>query len=342
MNPTLKAKTNLEKKITMRKLASIQRIRSLEPIPGADAIEKATVLGWQLVVKRGEFRTGERCIYIEIDSLLPECAAFEFLRSRSFRIRTIKLRGQVSQGICFPLSLLPPGTAIEEGADVTELLGIRKYEPPVPLSLSGIMKGPFPCFIPRTDETRVQVLEGLLQEYAGQACYITEKLDGTSATFFLRDGEFGVCSRNLELQEDAGNSLWKMARQLDLEKKLRSLGCNLALQGELAGEGIQGNKLCLQGQQWFCFSIYFIDEARYALFDEWKALTAALSVSRVPVLDSAYLLESEAESLLEKAQRRSALCPEARAEGIVVRLKASTEHVSFKAISNEFLLHYAE
>lgn len=326
----------------MRKLASIQRIRSLEPIPGADAIEKATVLGWQLVVKRDEFRTGALCVYIEIDSLLPECEAFEFLRSRGFRIRTVKLRGQVSQGICFPLSLLPPGTAIEEGADVTELLGIRKYEPPVPLSLSGIMKGPFPCFIPRTDETRVQVLDGLLQEYAGQACYITEKLDGTSATFFLRDGEFGVCSRNLELQEDAGNSLWKMVRQLDLERKLKSLGCNLALQGELVGEGIQGNKLRLQGQHWFCFSIYFIDEARYALFDEWKALTAALSVARVPLLDSAYLLESGAEGLLQKAQRRSVLCPEVRAEGIVVRLKASKEHVSFKAISNEFLLHYAE
>ncbi|WP_118974014.1 RNA ligase (ATP) [Taibaiella koreensis] len=325
----------------MRKLASIQRIRSLAPIPGADAIEKATVLGWQLVVKRAEFQVDELCVYIEIDSLLPEREPFEFLRSRSFRIRTVKLRGQVSQGICFPLSVLPQGTTIEEGADVTALLGIVKYEPPIPLSLSGIVKGSFPCFIPKTDETRVQVLGDLLQQYAGQECYITEKLDGSSATFYLRDEAFGVCSRNLELVEDAGNGFWKMARQLDLESKLKSLGKNLALQGELTGEGIQGNKLQLKGQQWFCFGIYFIDEARYASFDEWIALTEQLALPRVPVLDSAYLLEADIDSLLEKAQRRSVLAG-ARAEGIVIRVKQAGEHVSFKAINNEFLLHYGE
>lgn len=332
----------LKTKITMRKLASIQRIRSLAPIPGADAIEKATVLGWQLVVKRAEFKVDELCVYVEIDSLLPETAYFEFLRNRHFRIRTVKLRGQVSQGICFPLSILPSGTGIAEGTDVTALLGIRKYEPPVPISLSGIVKGPFPCFIPKTDETRVQVLSELLLQYEGQECYVTEKLDGSSATFYLRDEQFGVCSRNLELVEDAGNGFWKVAKQLDLENKLKTLGRNLAIQGELVGEGIQGNKLRLKGQQWFCFGIYFIDEARYASFDEWMTLTAQLALPTVPILDTTYLLEADCDSLLEKAQRRSVLCAEARAEGIVIRVKQAEEHVSFKAINNEFLLHYGE
>jgi RNA ligase (TIGR02306 family) len=110
----------------MRKLASIQSIKALDPIEGADAIEKATVLGWQLVVKKGEFSVGDLCVYSEIDSLMPDRPEFEFLRPRGMSIKTIRLRGQVSQGICFPLSILPSGTVVEEDTDCTEILGITK------------------------------------------------------------------------------------------------------------------------------------------------------------------------------------------------------------------------
>lgn len=113
----------------MRNLASIQKITALEPISGADSIEKAVILGWSLVVKRNEFRVGELCVYCEIDSIMPEKPEFEFLRERKFRIKTIKLRGCISQGIAFPLSILPPKTKIEEGLDVTEILEITKFEP---------------------------------------------------------------------------------------------------------------------------------------------------------------------------------------------------------------------
>lgn len=113
----------------MRNLASIQKIGNLEPIQNADAIEKATVLGWQLVVKKDEFKIGDLCVYCEIDSILPEKPEFEFLKDRKYRIKTIKLRGQISQGICFPLSVLPVKTKITEGLDVTEILGIKKWEP---------------------------------------------------------------------------------------------------------------------------------------------------------------------------------------------------------------------
>ena len=128
----------------MRKLASIQTVNAVEPIPNADAIEKVRVLGWWVVSKKGEHKPGEKLVYCEIDSLLPELPEFEFLRPSSFkpaqtdatgatilpagfRIKTVKLRGQVSQGICFPLSILPPGVPTEEGADVTELLGDSPY-----------------------------------------------------------------------------------------------------------------------------------------------------------------------------------------------------------------------
>lgn len=120
----------------MRKLASIQRILALDKIENADAIAKATVLGWQLVVKKDEFQVGDLCVYCEIDSLMPEREEFEFLKPRGMRIKTVRLRGQICQGICFPLSILPLGVEITEGLDVTEILGITKYEPPIPANLA--------------------------------------------------------------------------------------------------------------------------------------------------------------------------------------------------------------
>lgn len=326
----------------MRQLASIQRILSIEPIPGADAIEKATILGWQVVIRKNEFSAGDLCIYMEIDSLLPAVDMFEFLRPVNFRIRTRKLRGQISQGICFPLSILAANTVIFEGADMTDILGIEKYEPPIPASLSGLMKGLFPSFIPKTDETRVQVLQELLDEHKGSEAFITEKLDGSSMTCFLRDDEFGVCSRNMELHEQEGNTFWKVARQLDIEPKLRALGRNIAIQGELMGEGIQGNKLKLKGQTLFVFSIFLIDEYRYANFEEWTTLMKQLDLPAVPVISDSYLVENDIPSVLAKATIKSLLNKDVLAEGIVIRVKNSKEHVSFKAINNEFLLKFDE
>ncbi|MDB5308575.1 MAG: ligase, partial [Gemmataceae bacterium] len=145
----------------MRKLASIQVVNAVEPIPNADAIERVRVLGWWVVGKKGDFEKGDQVVYCEIDSLLPERPEFEFLRTSSFkpaqtdaagatiqptgfRIKTVKLRGQVSQGICFPLSVLPPGAPTGEGEDVTDWLGVRKWEPPVPVGMGGKVKGGFP------------------------------------------------------------------------------------------------------------------------------------------------------------------------------------------------------
>lgn len=326
----------------MRKLASIQRIKSIEPIANADSIMKATVLGWQLVIKKDEFKPGDLCVYVEIDSILPDKPEFEFLRNKNFRIRTIKLRGQVSQGICFPLSILPDNIQVDEGVDVTEVLNIVKYEPPVPVNMQGIMKGGFPSFIPKTDETRVQVLQELLDNHKGSLCYITEKLDGTSVTYFIKDGVFGVCSRNMELEENEDNLYWKTARQFNIEEKLRRIGCNIAIQGELVGEGIQGNKLKLKGQHVFVFSVFLIDEYRYAMFHEWMKMISALDIPTVPVINDNYRLENNINDILSMSEIFSPMNGSVISEGIVIRLKESRELVSFKAISNEFLLKYGE
>lgn len=338
----------------MRKLASIQRIKSLEPIEGADAIEKATVLGWQLVVKKEEFNVGDLAVYCEIDSILPDRPEFAFLKPRGMRIRTIRLRGQVSQGICFPLSILPDHVEIQEDLDVTEILGIEKYEPPIPAYLSGKVKGKFPSFIPKTDETRVQILQKVLDKYQGVSCYVSEKLDGSSATYFIKDKEFGVCSRNMELFEDDENSFWKVARELNIEEKLRSLNKNIAIQGELIGEGIQDNKLRLRGQTVRIFNAFDIDKFEYDPYQEFLDLMYKLDLPIVPIMETDYKLENDIDAIVKKATVRSLICKDVWAEGIVIRPHLekmdlllsiesfNTGRVSFKAINPEFLIKYGE
>jgi RNA ligase (TIGR02306 family) len=338
----------------MRKLASIQKVKALDPIEGADAIERTTVLGWQLVVKKGEFKLGDLIVYCEIDSLMPDVPHFKFLKPRGMRIKTIRLRGQISQGICFPLSILPLDFKVEEDADCSEALGIIKYEPPVPANLLGIAKGKFPSFIPKTDETRVQVLQELLDKYKGEKCYITEKLDGSSATYFIKDGEFGVCSRNLELLEDAENSMWKFAREHDLENKLRALNKNIAIQGEIVGEGIQSNKLKLRGQSVLFFNAFDIDKYGYLSYEEMKKLFTDIGLEMVPILSENYKLSGSIDDIIKLATTKSIILKDVWAEGIVIRpyeLKKDTGlsneylsggRVSFKAINPEFLIKYGE
>jgi RNA ligase (TIGR02306 family) len=328
----------------MRKLASIQKIRSLEPIEGADAIEKAQVLGWQLVVKKGEFKVGDFCVYCEIDSLLPDKPEFAFLKPRKMRIKTVKLKGQVSQGICFPLTILPQGTPISEGMEVSEILGITKYEPSIPAFLEGVMKGRFPSFIPKTDEPRVQNMQDFLDQYQGENCYITEKIDGSSVTYYIRNGEFGVCSRNMELVEDEKNSLWKYAREADLENKLRSLNKNLALQGEIVGENIQKNTLKLKGQTVFFFNVFDIDAYKYLDFKEYISLIESLDLKTVPIVEEEYTLENDINKLVEKSIGKSLINPQGWREGIVIRSQKEQfingERFSFKAVNPKFLLKY--
>jgi RNA ligase (TIGR02306 family) len=353
----------------MRKLASVQTVNAVEPIPNADAIEKIRVLGWWVVVKKGEHQPGDRVVYCEIDSLLPERPEFEFLRASSFkpaqtdpagevtlpagfRIKTVKLRGQVSQGICFPLSILPPGAPTEEGAELTELLGIRKWEPPIPVGMGGKVKGGFPGFLPKTDETRVQVLEPVLLRHRGKTFYVTEKLDGTSFTAFLRQGEFGICSRNLWMDEaDESNILVRVARGLKLEEKLRQarerLGHDLAIQAEVIGPGIQKNKYALKAVTFRVFNVLNVDT--YRLLDHAAMLEALarMELEAVPQLGTV-VLNHTVDELVAFSEGASVLNPQIQREGVVLRPLVE-EHdediggrLSFKAINPKFLLKYDE
>ena len=340
----------------LRKLATIRKITDIRPIEGADKIEMATVGGWNVVVAKDvEHKVGNSVVYCEIDSFLPIKEEFEFLRKSSykkmgdqegFRLKTIRLRGQLSQGLILPISVVPitqfaTGHDLPEGLDVTEMLGIVKYEPPIPAELSGKVKGQFPSFLRKTDEERVQNLVKEYEEYkltSKHQFYMTEKLDGSSATFYMNDGEFGVCSRNLELLETEGNTFWKVARDLKLEEKLREFGKNICIQGELIGEGIQGNPYKIKGHTVRFFNVFDIDSKTYYGLPLFLAtMQHGLKLDTVPFLTNLTMeLPQTIDECLAFAEGKSQLNNNTEREGVVIRSLDNT--ISFKAISNKFLL----
>lgn len=333
---------------TDRKLASVVKIVDIQPIPGADAIVVATVKGWKVVVKVNEYKVGDLAVYYEIDSFLPVRPQFEFLRkssfkrmgsSEGFRLKTIRLRGQISQGLLTPI---PEGISNpKEGDDLTEALDIVKYEPPIPAQLAGKIKGTFPSFIPKTDEIRIQNFENEVGfSPVGERAYVTEKLDGTSFTCYFNNGVFGVCGRNWELTETSDNSLWRMANVLQLKEKMTKHGKNIALQGELIGAGINGNLYGLSDHKLYFFTGYDIDKGRRMFFDELEWVLFGLDLQMVPVLEKyGFVIPNESnivDYMLKYAEGKSVLNMEVDREGVVVR--GLEREFSFKAISNTYLL----
>lgn len=331
----------------MRKLVTIQEVAEVLPVKNADRIETVRVLGWYVVVKKGEFEVGDKVVYAEVDSLFPDKEEFKFLKDSGFRVRTVKMRGQVSQGLCFPLDVLPEGD-YEVGDEVTELLGVTKYEPPIPAVLEAEVKGMFPSFLQETDETRVQLLQDRLTKFKGVRSVITEKLDGTSSTYYLHNDDFGVCSKSLDLLEDDRNTYWQMAHKYDIESKLRKLGRNIALQGETIGASIQKNKYKLEGSErdLRLFNIYDIDKAEYVGFLEFTELAEQLGIPTVPVIDDNFVLIDNIDELVEMSKDRSELNNKVHREGVVIKgyeeVNDMGERLSFKVINPDFLIKYDE
>jgi RNA ligase (TIGR02306 family) len=158
----------------------------------------------------------------------------------------------------------------------------------------------------------------------------------SSATFYINNDFFGVCSRNLDLQETEGNTFWKVARELDLENKMREFGGNFSLQGELVGEGVQGNPYKLKGQTVRFFNVFDIDEGEYLPLEKFKFIINHLGLETVPILDEEFTLPQSVDELLEYADSKSVLNPDFDREGVVIRSTDRT--ISYKAISNKFLL----
>ncbi len=344
--------------MTERKMATIRRIDTIGPIEGADAIEVANVGGWKVVVKKGDFKPGDLAIYVEIDAWVPTTIApfltkpdqypKQFEGVQGERLKTVRLRGQLSQGLIIPVGRFNSdhNAMYVEGYDVSADLGIVKYEAPIPACLAGEVKGMFPGYIPKTDQERIQNLSVELAEWVrlGYTFEVTEKLDGTSMTAFMVDGVFSICSRNLELKPNPDNSMFKAAIKQNLEAKLTQSGRNLALQGELIGNGIQGNKYKFTDQGFYVFDIYDIDAKRYLTPAERKAFVSEWNIAHVPVFQAAVSLDGlTIDMLLKHAEGKSVMGDIAgpEQEGIVYKCNENPE-VSFKCISNKFLLKNGE
>lgn len=341
----------------MRKLATIRKIDTLTPIDGADKIEVATIGGWKVVCQKGLYEVGDLAVYFEIDSWIPfELAPFlskgkeprEFEGVKGERLKTIKLRGQLSQGLLMPLRECEGEDytfeAFEEGYDVTELLGIKKWEKPINAQLAGVCKGNFPTLIPKTDQERCQNLkkEIVAANEAGLKFEVTEKLEGSSMTVYLMKGEFGVCSRNMDLKETEGNSFWATARKDDIEAKMRAVDeyWDFAIQGELIGPGIQGNIYNLKETEFRVFDVYNIQTGEYLKPAARRDLIGWMDLKHVPVIAATAdmydtLGLTDIPQMLAFAEGKSVLGDTER-EGVV--FKQVDGGMSFKAISNKYLL----
>jgi hypothetical protein len=355
----------------MRKLATIRTIKDIRPIPNADAIECALVDGWECVIaKKDGFKIGDLVIYIEIDSIVPDRLEFEFLRDRKFRVRTIKLRGQISQGLVLPLSILPKGN-YKLDDDVTDILGIKKYDPQAEQEKKLFeekqskiknpfikfmlrfkwfrnwyikpKKGGFPSWIVKTDEERIQNKTRMfeIEKELGTVFSATEKVDGQSGTYFIKKYgkkyEFGVCSRNIHLKKPDNSSYWTIANQLSIEGVLKQLlddykATQIVLQGEILGIGIQGNKYKIDGYDFYAFNLIIDD--RKICHDEMFIKLDAVNIKCVPSIGSIYFKDTISE-MVDIAKGNSTLCNIKR-EGIVCR--NYDRDISFKIINPEFLL----
>lgn len=356
----------------MRQLATIRKISELRPISGADKIEVAQVDGWECVVKKGEFQPEEPIVYVEVDSIMPERPEFEFLRDRKFRVRTIKLRGQISQGLVLPLSILPGGDYCY-GMDVTSILGVVKYDPqaqqeaqlltkqpntPTNLIARFLMrfswyrklfmkpkrKGGFPDWIVKTDETRIQNLPELfeVEKSKGTKFSVTEKMDGQSVTYFLhkvskRKYEFGVCSRNIRLGTPDNSSYWTVAQKYNIENVLKELIGDyqtVVLQGEICGQQIQGNKYHIGGYELFAFNLIYPDHKCSTA--EIAKLLSPYGIKTVPLIEEDMVLPGTIAELVEYSKGKSTVRSGQKREGVVMR--NMTGNISFKVINPDFLL----
>jgi hypothetical protein len=417
-------KTMTENQTNNRALATVRTIDALEPIEGADNIEMARVGGWKVVVGKGIHNVGDKVVYFEIDSLLPLEPEFSFLKesnikelpdgTRGYRLKTIKLKGQVSQGLVLPINdginiikrnvkkscrqSIDEDEIVDDnqdresikefsddliddlvnigsmpiGRDLTDDLGVRKYEVATTSGGGSGRKSSFPHFIPKTDEERIQNLSKEIPKWIFKEIpfYITEKLDGTSATFYYKDGHFGVCSRNQEVEESEDSFLWQAATKYSIKEKLENYGKNIAIQGELLGPKIQDNHYKLNDLTLRFFNVFDIDnQDHYDYTSMIEALNNYLQLPIVPIiaeppyglenfventyLDAEYYhtlshdygqadnykqkISYEAtEELIDFAQEKSQLNNSKPREGVVFR--SIDGKTSFKVINNNYLL----
>ena len=334
-----------------RKMATVRVIAEIRPIPDADKICSYRVDGWWVTDQVSKYQVGEKVVYLECDSWVPtEIAPFlskgkeprEFNGIKGERLRSLKMKKVLSQGLLLPIEYCIDKcgctSSLEEGQDVSEWLGIVKYEKPMDARLAGMARGNLPTGVIKSDQERIQNLGKYLKYYVGKTFEVTEKLDGSSATYFLdNNDEFRVCSRNLELKYDENNAYWKAAIKYDIENKMRKAQMQgIYLQGEIIGQGIQNNQYKVD-LQFYVFDMYNVNTSEYAPSYNRQQITEALGLLHVPVLGTMVLTENDTvQSLLELSKGVSMLNESTR-EGLVLKC-IEDPSISFKVINDDWLL----
>ncbi len=342
-----------------RKLASIQRIWKTEPIEGADKIELAYVLGWQCVVNKGQFKPMDLAVYFEIDSFLPIRPEFEFLRASSyknsvllgegFRLKTMKFRGEISQGLLLPIDVFAELPAdIKLNTNVTELLGVRKWEIEERATTGGTVVGQLPRDIPHTDETRVQAMPELIMEFAGLEYYISTKMDGSSHSIGMDENGFHVTGHNYEYKDDGKCSFYNLVNERGYKEKIETFAKKEGLdvftvQGEFCGAGIQQNRLKLKKPEWYVFTIR--ENGKRVGLERMLKICEELAFNAVPVEEVGTDLPAKYPTVEALLARADGDYPNGgKKEGIVIRptepvfCPLINAELSMKIVSNKYLL----
>jgi RNA ligase (TIGR02306 family) len=347
-------------------LAYVAKVIDLRPIPGKDLIELAVIKGWKCIVKKEEFRVGDLAIYLAIGSVPDfEDPHFAFLKQKGYnRIKTVKMGGVISQGLLGPMSWLTDrGIAslekYKEDDDVSTEMGVTKFVAPEESAQydnaprdprdKTLPRKEFPAMVRKTDATRLQHYpDYFFSAIRDREVTITRKEDGCSSTFIFNNGEYMLCGRNFVWNEEDRHTnahYFEIQDRFDLKNKMTSLGRNIAIQGEICGPKINGNRGRLTGRTFSVFDVYDIDAQEYLPYDELCQVCEELGLSTVPLLyrGPANALDLTVEGFLKLAEAVE-YAKGVPGEGIVVKADANPaeqkHRVHFKTISNKYLLKH--
>lgn len=365
-------KQTYNKETEMRKLVSIRSISNIESIPNADRVELAHVDGWRCVVKKNDFTVGQKILFFETDcafmNVNDERVSFlrkschkswklnNLLLGECLRIKTVKLAGQISQGLAMPVSLFEKeiNESIERGISLEEAIGIRHFDE-LSEEMSCLMgnapsqetRGKFPSVVPKTDEERVQNLTDYFDKFKNEVFEATIKMDGSSMSVgyspsIYPDQPYFVCSRNLSLKTDGEDNFNRTAKKYNLEQILKKhhdeTGHEICIQGELVGPGINGNHDGMKEIDYYVFRIYDITACR--LFDsvERRMFCKKYGIKHVPLLSEQIRVFDLFPTVDELVKFVSPLTTDNGnpIEGIV--FKTMNGNISFKVINPLYLL----
>jgi RNA ligase (TIGR02306 family) len=283
--------------VCIMKLASVEIIEQLHPIEGADKIELATVLGWDVIVLKGSYQIGDRCIFIPIDTVADLTKPW-FGMLKDTRIKTIRLRGVYSQGLTVHPNQVDFELPTEIGTDVADSTGVSKYEKDTNIAIEGPRHNrqslftSFPTsIISKTDEDNLRSRKQCLEELRGRSIYISKKMDGCSMTLIWKQGQFTLCSRNIVLYQTSDDNEVKINVDgtmvnfaLEQNWHQRFKDANIAIQGEFCGPGLNGNRMKLADLSFYVFNIKDLDGRRYFSMEELQIFTNKEGFKMVPIM----------------------------------------------------------